>query len=284
MTLSSEELNLLNHQGFIAGPGESESDFKKRVEYCRGLKEEMEELPADEILKESHALTRTWFDIAPDWIPCLFSNHQLALWHGGCAWIFQKDDRTPTGAFLQLRKTFYRNSTFLGIYKRNEFIAHELCHVGRMMFEEPRFEEVLAYQTASSPLQRIFGPLVRSATEAIIFVITIMMLLMVDIMILASGYFSIYHQLMWFKLIPLGLILFALGRLLNARSTFKKSFNQLEKVLGSPELTRAVIYRLTDQEIDDFAKMSSDEIRSFVEQSKEKELRWQQIYTYFSRR
>lgn len=281
MSLTSEEINLLNHQGFIAGPGESEEDFKKRVAYCHALKNEIANQPAEDILQEAYPLTKKWFDIAPKWIPCLFDNHQLALWHGGCAWIFQKNNSTPTGAFLQLRKIFYKQPAFLGIYKRSEFVAHELSHVGRMMFEEPRYEEFLAYQTATSLFQKYFGPLVRSSLEAIIFVVTLILILILDMMVLTGGYFSMYFQIQWLKLIPVGLILFALGRLFKTRMTFVQCLNNLKQTVG--ESAQAVIYRLTDNEIDRFAQMSSDDIKTYAMKQEKKELRWRQIYEYFRR-
>ena len=93
----------------------------------------------------------------------IFSNERLAPWHGGCAWIFQFAEGLPTAALIQLRQVFSRQPTFLGIYHRDELLTHELVHVGRMKFEEPRFEELFAYETSTSAFRRWFGPLIQAS-------------------------------------------------------------------------------------------------------------------------
>lgn len=282
MPLTSDDIINLSREGLIAGPGESETEFEKRILYCKGLQRELD-IPSANI-SEAKPITKKWFDITPSWVPCFFSNHQLSYWQGGCAWIFQQDDQTPTGAFLQLRKTFEQKSTFLGIYKRDEFIAHELCHVGRMMFEEPKFEEVLAYQTASSPFQRYFGPILRTSGEAILFAIILMMLVLIDVMTIVTGSYSLYEHLMWLKLVPVGLILFALGRLIWTQNQFKRCRKSLKKTLSSEQDVNAVIFRLTDHEIEQFQTMSPEDIRSYGERMAHEELRWKQIFPYFSQK
>ncbi len=290
VSMLEEELSRLNRIGLIAGPGESAEAFQKRVDYCLSLKQTLpkefiKEVPfaaedADlsrSALEESFELTRQLYDIKPSWVPCFFSNYQLAPWHGGCAWIFQKDDNTPMSAFLQLRKALHRKTTYLGIYKRKELVGHELCHVGRMMFEEPEFEEMLAYQTSSSKFQKYFGSLVRSSIEAMIFFLTVFMIAALDIMAAASGYGNFLMPLMWLKLIPLAMIAYALLRLWKSRRTFKKCLQNLRKTRQA----NAVIYRLTDEEIARFSKMPPDEIAAFAEKKQTEELRWKQIHPYF---
>jgi len=278
MTFSSEELSQLNREGLIAGPGESEADFTDRVTYCKNLQQHLDMPSAD--VSEAEPLTKHWFDITPKWVPCFFSNHQLSFWHGGCAWIFQKDDHTPTGAFLQLRKTFQESKSFLGIYMRDEFIAHELCHVGRMMFQEPKYEEVIAYQSASSSFQRFFGPVIRSSTEAIIFTVILMMIVLTDIMVIMTDSYSLYQKLIWVKAIPVLLIIFALGRLFWTQAKFKRCRRNLGKILGSEALINAVVFRLTDSEIDQFSTLAPDEIRAYGESASQRDLRWKQIFPY----
>lgn len=124
--------------------------------------------------------TKERFGITPDWVPIFFSNYQLYPWHGGSAWIFQLNDETPPSALLQLRKKLYTSPTLLGLYHRDELIAHELSHVGRMAFEEPAFEEVLAYTTARTSFRRYFGPIFQSAVESFLFMIVCVAILLLD--------------------------------------------------------------------------------------------------------
>src|ERR1700722_15718294 len=155
--ISDAHLLELNSQGLIPGPDETEETFLSRAEYCLNLREKMSEKlqesplsvfdkpsSVEEYLAPALQLTERLYQFAPAWIPLFFSNYKLAPWHGGCAWIFQTEEGTETAAFLQLRKAFAQKKSYLKIYARDELIAHELCHVGRMCFEEPRFEEILA--------------------------------------------------------------------------------------------------------------------------------------------
>ncbi len=274
--ISADTLKQFDRQGFIAGPGESASDFEKRVVYCQNLQSEIEAPPSPELLREAAPITEETFGIAPNWVPCVFSNHNLPPWHGGCAWIFQKDVKTPTGAFLQMRKSFKEKSTFLGIYKREELVAHELGHVGRMMFEEPRFEEVITYQTASSAFQRYFGPIVRASWETILFAAILMLIATADLMSIATESFAIYDQMMWLKLLPVSLVFAALVRLVLTQKTFRRCRQNLSR---STQNVNAVIYRLTDREIEQFAKSTPEAIRDFAKS--QTEVRWKQITSYF---
>ena len=159
--ISNAQLDAFNRQGLIPGPDETEEEFLERANYCLELKTSLptpfenvskEDLElGDSCVKQAFSLTEKIYDIVPEWIPLFFSNYRLAPWHGGCAWIFQFSEETPCAAFFQLRRAFKQASHYLGIYDRNELIAHELTHASRMMFQEPRFEEIIAYQSASSP-------------------------------------------------------------------------------------------------------------------------------------
>ena len=96
----------LDELGLIPGPYETEEEFKKRADYC--MKQEME-LPfpknsslVDPILQKGTSLAKQLFGISPKWLPVVFSNEKLSLWHAGCAWIFQWKEETPLSALLQL--------------------------------------------------------------------------------------------------------------------------------------------------------------------------------------
>ncbi len=237
-----------NREGLIPGPNESEETYRQRVAYCLNLDKETlplkEEEKADKsFLSSALSQTKELFDIVPEWIPLFFSNYKLAPWHGGCAWIFQVTENSPTGAIFQLRRSFWKSTKYLGMYDRDELIAHELAHVGRMVFEEPIFEEFHAYRTSKSSFRRWLGPIIQSPRESILFIL----------------------------LFPL--IFFALIRLIRRQFQFKKCLNNLS-FFSNPN---AVIYRLTDKEIIDFGKMNSQQITNYMNQQKEKSLRWQVI-------
>ena len=52
-----------------------------------------------------------------------------------------------------------------------EILAHEEVHILRAAFTEPQFEELLAYQTSSSPLRRFLGPLFQAPWESYAFLL-----------------------------------------------------------------------------------------------------------------
>lgn len=291
-SISDTTLLACNKIGLVPGPDEKEEAFLARIQACLGLQsllknEENQLLPFkvelfQKPLEEAFAITTPLFDTCPTWLPLFFSNYQLTPWHGGCAWIFQLQDTGPRLAFLQLRKSFATQTRFLKIYKRDELIAHEVAHVGRMTFDENKFEEILAYRTSSSSWSRWLGPLVQSAFEAGLFVLIVMALLFLDLYFLMTADHEAYFSMMPLKLIPVGLLMYALGRLWRRQRIFKKAIVNLQQVVGNLKANH-VIYRLTDKEIDLFAKMPFGEIQEYAKEQKTKSLRWRLIaLAYFS--
>lgn len=290
MEITEKELLEYNRLGFIPGPEESTVDFLRRVHYCLFLKEQLAsqtdlEMPFEsnspEILEEVFPITKKWYDIAPNWISISFSNYRLGPWHGGCAWIIQLTDDTPTAAFLQLRRSFKKSQRVLGLYQRQELIAHELAHVGRMMFDEPKFEEFFAYQTSPSRFRRWFGPIVKSSFESILFLLTLLVLLFVDFSLIVTGYTNAYQVAMLLKLIPLGLISFALIRLTWKHHQFSKCQNKLKEIVTHKHDVIKLMFRLKDNEIIDFGKMDKKDILKYVQDQKVKSLRWRLLTTAY---
>lgn len=276
-----------NNQGFIPGPEESESAYIERIKYCKNLREELvkkagADLPFDmddhtskEFLEEAFPITQELYGIQPRWVPLFFSNHQLTPWHGGCAWIFQFDDQTPTAAFLQLRSNFRTSSTYLGLYHREELIAHELAHVGRMLYQEPQFEEILAYQTSSSTWRRWLGPIVQSSKETLLFILLLGVVIMADLATVSLGHGFASSMMWWLKLAPCLLIGLAIGRLAYRHYLYNQCLQRLETLYSHPSTARHLLYRLTDDEIRQFANLPLDEIRSEMHSFQQFSFRWQ---------
>jgi hypothetical protein len=284
-TISDKDLILCNQQGFIPGPEEIEEAYLKRVAYCLNLKENMLQAGCDvppemqpipkELVSEFSKITGPLFDIFPDWIPIVFSNQQLAPWHGGCAWIFQFTEETPMGAFFQVRRAFAKQERYLGIYRLTELLAHETAHVGRMLFEEPRFEEILAYRTSPSTFRRWFGPIVQSPWESILF----LFLLLISVV---TQFFLVYSDVpretslgLWSMLLPLGWLTLGLIRLGRRHSQFNRCLDGLKIIAGDEKKANALIFRLLDSEITAFSKMSLDEMHHYADF--QKSLRWRLI-------
>jgi hypothetical protein len=278
----------LDKRGLIPGPGESPMDFAERAQYCIDLESTIEQslegkVPFSE--EDAHApdlgsafeRTESHYGIKPDWVPIYFSNAHLTPWHGGCAWIFQMDENSPTSAFLQVRKQFRSSDRYLGWLKRDEVLAHELAHVGRMTFEEPKFEEFLAYQSSSSSWRRWFGPILQATWESLLFVGVLLMILIVDIFLFWYGDLDSYLKLMWLKLIPLGMIGAGVVRLIIRHQQLKKCRQSLSSLTPNPLTINAIIYRLTDEEIIAFGKMDKKALIDYMKREEENALRWRVI-------
>lgn len=288
--INEEKLLTLNKMGLIPGPGETKDAFSERADYNLHLKDHLPEEIKNYLSEESkdpEALSKAsnklaeLYDCSPSRIPLFFSNYKLPFWHGGCAWIFQMTEESPTSALIQLRKSFCNSPKYLGIYDRQELLTHELSHAGRMMFHEPKYEEVLAYRTSKSPFRRWFGPLVQSSSESALFILLLFILVVFDVFLIALARPEAYLTAFWLKAIPAVLIVGALARLWKRQKTYHLCLENLKECIGknNPE---AVAYRLRDCEIELFSKLSKDEIRNYAAEYAKTELRWKVIYkTYF---
>ncbi|MCB1118948.1 MAG: hypothetical protein KDK65_03215 [Chlamydiia bacterium] len=255
--MKEESLITYNRQGLIPGPDETEAEFLARAAYCLSLKSSFEERTGQTMEEEQfplpHALTLKWFDIAPEWVPVMRSNHKLFPWQGGAAWIFRETETAPLSAFLQLRRKIWGN------YTEEEILAHEMAHVGRMAFEEPNFEEMLAYQTSRRLLPRIFGPIVKSSGESLLFIL------------------SCFLPLIHFPLIliSLTLLLYGVIRLRRRAQTFHKCVDVLRQLY--PAAPEHILYRLTDREITAFSTMTPAQITVYANEAAQADLRWRQM-------
>lgn len=286
MFISDQELLDLNHRGIIPGPEETEEAFKARADYCLTLRENIVEKikegvpvfdkPAatEPYLTSSLQATNRLYDMMPSWIPLFFSNYKLAPWHGGCAWIFQADDTSPTGAFLQLRRAFSKKESYLRIYSRTELIAHELCHVGRMCYEEPKFEEILAYHTSHSLFRRWVGAIAQSPQEVLFFVLAVLASLFADL----YSMFAHSEVLVWIRLLPLLLFFAALFRLIKRQFQFKRCLKKVAMKVKDAQKASALVFRLTDAEIIAFSKMTREELQGALDERKGSSLRWRLIH------
>jgi hypothetical protein len=248
-----KHLTELNRRGLIHAPDESQESYFRR---CQAAIRVAQVPP----------LVKTLFDIDPDWVPVVYDNKGLYFWEGGCTWITQ-DQVT-----VQLNRAFQKRGSWFG-YSRDEILAHELVHAVREKFEEPIFEEVLAYQTTSFPLRRYFGPIFRTANESFFFMIALSLFT-------ATFFLSQFHTLAL-----VGFLCFlSIGalRLLRMQLIFSRTQKKLSRLVGK-QRALAVMLRLTDKEIIRFSKMSAAAITAYANEMSTTSLRWQQItLAYFA--
>jgi hypothetical protein len=257
---SEDQLFNLNKRGVFPGPNESDENFISRA---RSL---------DFLDLEPKALEL--FDASADWVEVRLSAKGLLPWEGAATWIEETTDGKRS-ASIQIKPSL---PSFL--YAREEVAAHEMAHAMRLMFDEPRFEEILAFQTSKNRFRRYFGPLFSHPTEVKIFV-SMMLFSWV-----AYGMEWIFDlNLIGNYLLFSPLLALALGvlRLYRSQKVFAAALTHLAQAIKNPRKSLAVALRLSDTEIQQFARYSPEEILSFAKKEKENTLRWKQLYlSYFT--
>jgi hypothetical protein len=210
-------------RGLIPGPQETEEAFLARVSQVSSSE-------GQEDWEGAHQVTQKLFDFSIDWVPVSFSNQKLPFWEGAATWI----DAMPS---IQVREGF-KKGRYLG-YELTEVLAHEFVHVARTAFEEPEFEELLAYQTSRSWFRRKLGPAFQKPWESLAFVLSL-------------GIASFGH--LWLPLLLIG----GLG------TRLVRAHRMLGQCLGKMPLS--FVLCLTDQEIKTFARLSLADIEAYLKQ------------------
>jgi hypothetical protein len=167
------------------------------------------------------------YGFIPSAIRAVYSNQGLSWWEGAACWIDEEKH-----SYIQLRQGF-RTGKYLGLYSRDEALAHEAVHAARAAFNEPESEEFFAWATSPSLWRRATGPLFRSSWESSAFL----------------G-FALFSFLFLWGLLPLaGLVATGAIRLLLFHRRLRRAAIQLRRTIVDPDAVRAVLFRLTDQEI-----------------------------------
>ena len=202
--MNEKELADLFYEGFLPGPDESEEEFLRRVELSRELalnpqKAGLEDVEVGRKIGPFHL----------SWLLHKVSNKKLPIWEGAATWTLDCEGvKIP---FLQFRKRYAEN---------REIWSHELVHILRIAFDEPRFEEILAFDRSQSRFRKWLGPLLRTPKESIFFVVT--------------SFVAIGLSLFW----PLALFfpfLLLLGLGLRLARDYRL-FSRFKKIVGSQEL------------------------------------------------
>jgi hypothetical protein len=263
MDILEDQLKSLSLRGIFPGPLESSEDFFVR---------------ADSFVPQKHLpcalLLSKIFNTTPDWVQIETGSKGLFFWEGAATWIEENADGMRS-CKVQLKDTWLTR-----LYPKEELIAHEIVHAMRLMFDEKRFEEVLAYQTSKNRFRRYFGPLFSDPTESKFFIA----------LLFAS--WAIYWVEVIFNVhlgggsilfLPLWAIGWGVLRLRRSQRVLSAALCNLQAVVGQGAPSLAIAICLTDSEIEQFATSTPEEIRTFAVKAKEHSLRWRQLFvTYFS--
>jgi hypothetical protein len=275
--MKNEDILELNKKGFIPAVDEDEKAFLKRVSstFNIGLKlpfTKEDVIPAEH-KKSAAKIVQDLFDVAPLWVPAYYHNHSLAPWHAANCWVISEEGESSV-SLIQLRKIFKSKMTFFKVYHRDEVIAHEMAHIGRAGFQNSKYEEIIAYQTSKEMFRKFVGPVLSSILETWLFIVSVLVVLVLDLFFVIKPSLDLIPFITVAQLVPwfvLGSLIVRLGW---RQYKYKKCFQNIVGALRSEKKARAVIYRLTDQEIEAIANKKKD-VMEYSRQNKS--LRWQFI-------
>jgi hypothetical protein len=288
--LTPERLDLLaqlDEAGLFLEPAETFEMFYERLKRLRhsfadindqldsetgfapfyDLKFSRNDLISDEVMDEAAEISNTLYAFKINWVPGFFLSTNLGMLWGGCAISVPEEDFS---LFL-IRKSFRSRKKWF-IYRRDELLAHELCHIARAPLHDYRFEEHFAYQTSFSRLRRYMGNCFIYRYDAIWFLLPVLFLLAIQILITA-GLINLPIMPFWFMAGTYPLWLFIRNQ--RSRNILHRAKRKLARICNYPN---AVLFRCTATEIAEFANAPTDNlIKELWLRNCENELRWRVI-------
>ena len=277
----------LDSHGLIAAPGETLESFAARIDellrtrarfdLCTddrggsgaleaevGFKVGTVEPMDAAIVAEAADRTESLFGFRADWVPAFFPSRGLGLLWGGCTVV------TESGFPVFFLRRGFRDRPKWFIYRRDELLAHELCHAVRGCLEDETYEEHFAYMTSGSAFRRWTGNCFRREWDAIVFLIPVVLLLVVQ--------FIVYAGVLNLPLWPFWILAFAYPAFLVARNIPERRtfFTAREKLMycgfAKPD---AALFRMTAEEIRMLARTPDGQLEDYFRDRSAAELRWQ---------
>lgn len=260
----------LDDRGLIPGEKENTQAYVKRLKEFEeaidkmnaSLKEKSEvtyeelTFPKDELIskdfyKAPSKTNRELYDFEINWVPGFFVTPKFGLLFGGCAFLFEPE----FFSLFIIRNSFKKKSKWF-IYSRNELISHELCHVSRFAMNSEKYEEHFAYQTSTSGFRKVAGSAFRNDKETFLllfFCFGMLGMQVAQLFLRDSFDFSV-----WYKqpanYFMAGMVLYISYIVIRQRKMIK-GFNKLvERISAFSSNARALVFRLSDSEIDSLVK------------------------------
>jgi len=281
----------LDGHGLLLGANESPAEYAARLRRLlantadmdqalaeqgwyevEGISVEAEERIPSALFEDACEATRPLYGFGIDWVPGFFINPSFGWLFGGCAFYFYPD----FFALFIVRKSFANRERWL-IYGRRELLAHELCHVARIGMASRVFEEMLAYQTATSSFRRVVGSVFRAPRDALLMLGGTFLLLAAQV---ARTLWLANLRIWPFWALLLGLLAFLGARLEHYRRVFDRARRNAARVAKDAALP--LVFRCTDSEILTMSEMSDPgELANWFRVRAENSLRWQVVKARF---
>lgn len=225
---------------------------------------EAEPIPSD-VIREGGFLTEKLYAFRRTDDRGFFFTRGIGLLGGGCTVCDLESKR----CFFLLRTPFARRKKWF-CYRRDELLAHELCHVARATVDDPALEEFFAYQTSFSCLRRAIGDFFSSPYDAILFLI--------PTLLLPAASFA---RVMWFPQLPLWGFYLLLGIVMGflaVRSRLRRRLvSRARRNLSNFGVRQplAVLFRSTQKEMKEISALSDLAAwQKWLEKKSAKSLRW----------
>ncbi len=256
-SINDDKLISLNKCGILPGPGENKEEFLKRGQ---NLFKNDPSADTKTFLNEN---LKKLFDVSFDWISFEYTRKGMHFWEAA----YVKIDKDQF--IMRLNKVFEKKTKYLGMYAKDEVIAHECCHVARMRYPESKFEEIFAY-SLSTGFRKFFGPIFQNSFESLL------LILLVGFSAACDLYFSSSLKLILASKATLGSYLgVLLVRLFTRRRTFSKCLKKIKGLVKDQKHAMPLLFRLQDCEIVLFSRASIGEVKEYI--SEQSELRWEMI-------
>lgn len=287
-----EKLSELDRNGFLLAPGETLSDYRKRLTVTKEKIEEIEKelkekgsftlfdeftLRAEdaipqEILNEALEKTEALYNFSIKWAPGFFLYQNVGLLWGGCA-IALPDEHI---SLFLLRTNFAKKKRWF-IYRRDELLAHELCHVARMPLMDRTFEEHFAYQTSPSKFRKYIGNCFRTKWDSIFFLLPVLILLIASVTI---TFFNLNAPVWPFWILAGTYPALLLWRNHIARKAYFKAESKLRE--SGAKSPRGILFRCSKEEIIEISEtQDNNKLSELIKEKAENELRWKVIANRF---
>ncbi|MBI3212153.1 MAG: hypothetical protein HYZ47_05715 [Simkania negevensis] len=282
--MNEEEIKAFGKAGFIPGPDEEEDGFLERVKAWQKLPElkdaflkNGEKIEPKELFPFFKKLEKA-LAIAPRWIFFFYSNKRLTPWQGGATWVMEAKQKVPY-PLVQLRRRFKKGCGYL--YQAEELLFHETIHAIRAHFNQPKYEEHLAYYFSKKKIRRFLGPLFRSPLETTFLLVSLLFPILCQTLFFLSESPLTFFLAERTPLVPLSAIFLFMTRLLLERRLFKKTLQKLSLLFPSLKHAIAIAIRMTDEEISLFASLPVEALHRLIQEKGESSLRWKQILLQF---
>jgi len=277
--------------GILLGKGETGAQLASRVRQLAGriaeLRQELsrdgqvdfgfthfaagDEIPAA-AFAAARARTEELYGFSIDWVPGFYTHYRMGLLHAGCAFYSYED----YFALFVLRRSFQTRERWL-IYSRSELMAHELCHIAHLGLNSRSYEEVFAYQTATSFFRRWVGGVLRTPRETYLLLGTVLALLGAQVLNLTLRPPERWHSFPMPLLFGLAGAVIAgiVAQYLVALRRLRRAQRALGLV-GAAATARAILFRCTDEEIAALAALPPRPaaVAAWLAERQAGELRW----------